>query len=53
MKENVICGKLIPAGTGLREYDRIVVGSKDDLSGLLDPEALDAEIIADSIVSKS
>ncbi len=30
MKENVICGHLIPAGTGLREYDRLVVGSKDD-----------------------
>ncbi len=28
MKENVICGHLIPAGTGLREYDRIIVGSK-------------------------
>ena len=30
MKENVICGHLIPAGTGLREYDRLIVGSKDD-----------------------
>jgi DNA-directed RNA polymerase subunit beta' len=30
MKENVICGHLIPAGTGLKEYDKIVVGSKDD-----------------------
>ena len=30
MKENVITGHLIPAGTGLREYERIVVGSKDD-----------------------
>ncbi|EJX01973.1 DNA-directed RNA polymerase, beta' subunit [gut metagenome] len=25
MKENVICGHLIPAGTGLREFNRIVV----------------------------
>ena len=33
MKENVICGHLIPAGTGLREYERLVVGSKDDLVG--------------------
>ena len=32
MKENVICGKLIPAGTGLKEYDRLVVGSKDDIT---------------------
>ncbi len=31
MKENVICGHLIPAGTGLREYDRLVVVGKDDI----------------------
>ena len=30
MKENVICGHLIPAGTGLREYDRLIVGLKDE-----------------------
>ncbi|MBR6757878.1 MAG: DNA-directed RNA polymerase subunit beta' [Bacteroidaceae bacterium] len=30
MKENVICGHLIPAGTGLREYNQLVVGSKED-----------------------
>ncbi len=30
MKENVICGHLIPAGTGQREFDKIVVGSRDD-----------------------
>jgi DNA-directed RNA polymerase subunit beta' len=35
MKENVICGHLIPAGTGLREYERLVVGSKDDIDGAL------------------
>ena len=33
LKENVICGHLIPAGTGLREFNRIVVGDKDDYSG--------------------
>ena len=33
MKENVICGHLIPAGTGLCEFNRIVVGDKDDYSG--------------------
>ncbi|MCM1520049.1 MAG: DNA-directed RNA polymerase subunit beta' [Lachnoclostridium sp.] len=31
MKENVICGHLIPAGTGLRAYERIVVSGKDDM----------------------
>ncbi|MDE6716350.1 MAG: DNA-directed RNA polymerase subunit beta', partial [Muribaculaceae bacterium] len=30
MKENVICGHLIPAGTGLPEYNRLIVGSRDD-----------------------
>ena len=30
MKENVICGHLIPAGTGLRRFDKLVVGSKED-----------------------
>jgi DNA-directed RNA polymerase subunit beta' len=32
MKENVICGHLIPAGTGLREYQSIMVGSKAELA---------------------
>ena len=30
MKENVICGHLIPAGTGLREFDKIIVGNRED-----------------------
>ena len=30
MKENVICGHLIPAGTGLREFERIVVADKEE-----------------------
>ena len=35
MKENVICGHLIPAGTGLREFGKIVVGSKEDYDRLM------------------
>ena len=34
MKENVICGHLIPAGTGLREYERLVVTGKDDIDSI-------------------
>ena len=34
MKENVICGHLIPAGTGLRDYDRLVVGGKEDIDSV-------------------
>ena len=30
LKENVICGHLIPAGTGQRDFDRIIVASMDD-----------------------
>ena len=30
MKENVICGHLVPAGTGLRQWNRIIVGSKEE-----------------------
>ena len=35
MKENVICGHLIPAGTGLREFGKIVVGSKEEYDRLM------------------
>ncbi len=30
LKENVICGHLIPAGTGMRDYDNMVVGSREE-----------------------
>mgnify|MGYP005811405513 FL=1 len=36
MKENVICGHLIPAGTGLREYEKIIVGSRDEYEKMMD-----------------
>ena len=32
MKENVICGHLIPAGTGLREYQSLMVCDKNDMA---------------------
>ena len=32
LKENVICGHLIPAGTGLKDYQDIVVGRKDEVA---------------------
>ena len=35
LKENVIVGHKIPAGTGLREYNNIIVGSKDEYKSLL------------------
>ncbi len=30
LKENVIVGKKIPAGTGMRKYDSLIVGSKEE-----------------------
>ena len=42
MKENVICGHLIPAGTGLREYNSIIVGCKDDFDTF--DKGLDAQL---------
>ena len=35
LKENVIVGHLIPAGTGMRAYDNIVVGSKEEFEKLM------------------
>ncbi|HQW00634.1 MAG TPA: DNA-directed RNA polymerase subunit beta', partial [Bacteroidia bacterium] len=35
LKENVIVGHLIPAGTGLREYDRLIVGSQEEYDLLM------------------
>ena len=31
LKENVIVGKRIPAGTGIRNYEKIIVGPKDEI----------------------
>ncbi len=35
LKENVITGNLIPAGTGMRDYDDIIVGSKEEFELLM------------------
>ncbi len=34
MKENVICGNLIPAGTGLREFSKIVVHNAEEYAAI-------------------
>jgi DNA-directed RNA polymerase subunit beta' len=34
LKENVIVGHLIPAGTGLRQYENIIVGSREEFEAL-------------------
>ena len=35
LKENVIVGHKIPAGTGLRDYEDIIVGSKEEFESLM------------------
>jgi DNA-directed RNA polymerase subunit beta' len=35
LKENVIVGHLIPAGTGLREYEHLIVGSQEEYDALM------------------
>lgn len=51
LKENVICGHLIPAGTGQREFEKIIVGAKDEFERIMsnrrtvvDFNEVDAEI---------
>lgn len=45
LKENVIVGHLIPAGTGLRAYEKMIVGSQEEYDRLLasKKEALEEE----------
>jgi DNA-directed RNA polymerase subunit beta' len=43
LKENVICGHLIPAGTGQRIYDRVVVGSLEEYERLTSPNKQEVE----------
>jgi DNA-directed RNA polymerase subunit beta' len=40
MKENVIVGHKIPAGTGLREYEDLIVGSREEYEALQEKATL-------------
>ncbi len=44
LKENVIVGHRIPAGTGLREFDDIIVGSEEELENMLKPEDMQPNV---------
>tara|TARA_R110002096_G_scaffold21498_5_gene69859 strand:+ start:600 stop:4907 length:4308 start_codon:yes stop_codon:yes gene_type:complete len=50
LKENVIVGHLIPAGTGLKEYSEIIVGSKAEYEKLKNKE--EEEYSAEEIESE-
>ena len=43
LKENVIVGHLIPAGTGLREYERLIVGSQEEYDLLMASKTASSE----------
>jgi DNA-directed RNA polymerase subunit beta' len=43
LKENVIVGHLIPAGTGLREYQHLIVGSKEDFESMTTEKVIELE----------
>jgi len=40
LKENVIVGHLIPAGTGMREYEKTIVGSREEFERMMSEKAL-------------
>jgi DNA-directed RNA polymerase subunit beta' len=42
LKENVIVGHLIPAGTGIRDFQRLLVGSKEKLAEMTEKEEVEA-----------
>ena len=48
MKENVICGHLIPAGTGLREYNKLVVANLDEYEALREGKDPDEVVEAEA-----
>ncbi len=43
LKENVIVGHKIPAGTGMREYGSIIVGSKQEYDKLKEDSTNESE----------
>ena len=47
LKENVIVGHLIPAGTGIRDYDNMVVGSKEEFDMLLGEKVEKPDVVVE------
>jgi DNA-directed RNA polymerase subunit beta' len=53
LKENVICGHLIPAGTGQREFDRIIVGLKEEFEKITTVREKSTRSRSSSIIEES
>ena len=47
LKENVIIGKLVPAGTGMSRYRNIVISAEDD--DMMEDEIIDEEMVGQVI----
>jgi len=47
LKENVIVGHLIPAGTGNRAFEKVIVGSMDEYNSLMQAKDSEAESSTD------
>jgi DNA-directed RNA polymerase subunit beta' len=45
LKENVIVGKLIPAGTGMKLFRNLIVGNKEELENLTNAHKVDSDAI--------
>ncbi len=50
LKENVIVGHLIPAGTGARNYDKIVVGSMEEYEKLVSAKEKEKDVVEEGDV---
>jgi len=48
LKENVIVGHLIPAGTGLRKYQKLIVGSQEEYDNLVEAKKRDISKIEEN-----
>lgn len=56
IKENVICGHLIPAGTGLREYEKLIVMPKSEHDSIEERSrqtGQDAELLTEAMMVES
>jgi DNA-directed RNA polymerase subunit beta' len=47
LKENVIVGHKIPAGTGVRKFDKIIVGNKAEYESLMNKDVVEVDIISE------
>ena len=49
LKENVIVGHLVPAGTGVRDYNNLIVGSEKEYDDLINKSTDDNILIDDKL----